>query len=991
MGVVGTAGVLFAQFRVLLWKNIFLQIRNWKSTFIQLLSPIIFVVILLGLQQLYVYEQNILEQDTPPQLIGSIPLCIKPISGDPCHTLLYAPNTDDQINEMMHRLAFANHPQLRVLVQEPHPPPPDQNTTLDGTWDYDVVGLPNDAQLANFVTNFPNRTLAGMLFYDMGDIFVFDVLFNGSTSSGLNQRIIVPDARAELIHSLNSVILQYFAEEEAVARGSKTPNISMIATSQKFPIVSPPYAGATVVSTAGAFFFFCPPMLNLIVLMNQIVTEKELKLRLGMRMMGLRNFVFWISWFITNSLINFLSTLLLIASGWIAGFDFFTNTNFLVNFLLFFTFGVSMIPFAFVFIAFIQRTITANTVGFVLFVLGLFFQILFTGFAVYFWYLPTTDSLWRNLFSIYPPFNFAKAFSDISQLSSAQIDPQSGQFVTGVGFGIADLFKSVHVQFFSIDSPPVYQSFLLMILDATIYVIIFWYFENILKGEHGAPRPFYFPFTLDYWGLGWLLRQRQRQKLLESIPLLSNNLGNNEQEKMDPEIRKEILKTIRLAMPDRRGTEQQPLTESLIETKEETSSEHNPPAISIIKLNKAYNWIPIPSSLPLIGPLVARFDFKALTDLYLTIDAKKGSGFCFTLLGANGAGKSTLVNTLIGLFKPTSGDAYIFGHSVTSDSDVIRQMIGVCPQHDILWNELTAAEHLHMFAEFKGIPRRQIKTMVNETLQMVGLFHVRNKRAGTFSGGMKRRLSVGISSIGNPRVIFMDEPTTGLDPLSRRKVWNLIEMLKKDKIIVLTTHLMDEADVLSDRIGIMAFSRLWCLGDSIALKSRFGFGYHLHITADLNRIEDIKQLVHEKIPNAQHLNTGGNDELAAASHGNLHFVVNSDQVDELGRFCHYIESLPHDTSDDATTEGNSVNSLGIRDWGLSNTTLEEVFHRVTQEARRAKQNQHGVLPLAAEPIPPFAFSPSSSSNSSQFDRQKSMGRRQGGSQTDSLFVDANIE
>jgi len=143
-------------------------------------------------------------------------------------------------------------------------------------------------------------------------------------------------------------------------------------------------------------------------------------------------------------------------------------------------------------------------------------------------------------------------------------------------------------------------------------------------------------------------------------------------------------------------------------------------------------------------------------------------------------------------------------YSVETEMDEIRRFTGVCPQHDILWDDLTAREHLDIFARLKSIPKEKRAQEIEDRLADVALTEVGDHLAGSYSGGMKRRLSVAISSIGDPRIIFMDEPTTGMDPLSKRHVWDLIQELKKSRVIILTTHSMEEADVLADRYVFLA-------------------------------------------------------------------------------------------------------------------------------------------------------------------------------------------
>lgn len=158
--------------------------------------------------------------------------------------------------------------------------------------------------------------------------------------------------------------------------------------------------------------------------------------------------------------------------------------------------------------------------------------------------------------------------------------------------------------------------------------------------------------------------------------------------------------------------------------------------------------------------------------------------------------------------------------------------MGVVPQFDILWGELTAAEHMTMFSLIKGVDPGDIEEMTDELLESVGLMEVKHARVMNYSGGMKRRLSVAISSIGNPRIIFMDEPTTGMDPVSRRDVWNLIQRLKRNKVIVLTTHAMEEADILSDRLAVVCDGKLKCVGTPLYLKNAYGDGYRISLVCE---------------------------------------------------------------------------------------------------------------------------------------------------------------
>ncbi|XP_070027324.1 ABC transporter A family member 7-like isoform X3 [Nicotiana sylvestris] len=163
-------------------------------------------------------------------------------------------------------------------------------------------------------------------------------------------------------------------------------------------------------------------------------------------------------------------------------------------------------------------------------------------------------------------------------------------------------------------------------------------------------------------------------------------------------------------------------------------------------------------------------------------------GECFGMLGPNGAGKTTFINMMIGLIKPSSGTAYAQGMDIRTDMDMIYTNMGVCPQHDLLWEKLTGREHLLFYGRLKNLIGADLTQAVEESLKSVNLFHggVADKQTGKYSGGMKRRLSVAISLIGDPKVVYMDEPSTGLDPASRNNLWNVVKRAKQDRAIILT-------------------------------------------------------------------------------------------------------------------------------------------------------------------------------------------------------------
>jgi ATP-binding cassette subfamily A (ABC1) protein 3 len=208
------------------------------------------------------------------------------------------------------------------------------------------------------------------------------------------------------------------------------------------------------------------------------------------------------------------------------------------------------------------------------------------------------------------------------------------------------------------------------------------------------------------------------------------------------------------------------------------------------------------------------------------------SGEVLGYLGINGAGKTSTMKMLTGDILPTSGQAHLGGMDILTQQRQVRRLIGYCPQFDALLDRLTVREHLELFARIRGVEKEALNATVVTVMRRMDLTRFENKLAGTLSGGNKRKLSVGIALIGGPPIVFLDEPTTGVDPVARRFLWNVISELctqRQDCAVVLTTHVMEEVEALCTRVGIMVGGRLRCLGSIQHLKGRFGRGYKLEV------------------------------------------------------------------------------------------------------------------------------------------------------------------
>ncbi len=399
----------------------------------------------------------------------------------------------------------------------------------------------------------------------------------------------------------------------------------------------------------------------------------------------------------------------------------------------------------------------------------------------------------------------------------------------------------------------------MLFFDSLIMLTLAWYFDKVWPSDIGTQEPFYFVFQTSYWKKVFKLDKRKHVDH-------ESTQNNDNIEDVDESLTAQIAA----------GT-----------------------CIDVKNLYKEF-------ATPHGGKKVA------VDGLNVTMF----SGQITALLGHNGAGKTTAISMLTGLVSPDAGTATIEGVDITENMDMIRRNLGVCPQHDVLFPELTVYEHLVMFASFKGVHSSEIEGEVDKMVKAVGLTEKKNVASSLLSGGQKRKLSVSIAFIGGSRVVFLDEPTSGMDPYSRRFTWNIIRQYKEGRIVVLTTHFMDEADLLGDRIAIMGDGRLICCGSSLYLKNRYGVGYSLTlekkdaISFDSN---GMTKVVRNHLPTAILLTDVGTEmtwqlPFSASSIFPTLFLELDDNMDKLG----------------------------LASYGMSVTTLEEVFIKITRSTHTGK-------------------------------------------------------
>ena len=569
-------------------------------------------------------------------------------------------------------------------------------------------------------------------------------------------------------------------------------------------------------------------MLQIFIVVALIVYEKENKLRLIMRMMGLGSSVYWMVNFLFYLTQYAVMVVFLWAVGVASGLQLFTLHDNLVLFLFFGLWGVLMVLFSFLLSVVFKSSRTSNSAIFLLILI-----------------LNTTGA---NL------------------LEAILSDPNSSEVSVLPLMWIPPLVMIRALQWLSVsaalnepilfDAMPesLRNSFIYMVVEIFLTAVLLWYLDKVVVVGYGTPEHPLFFLKRSFW-----LPEREDSS-------------------------KQDLSTIR-EVP---GFEAKPEHDLQDEHERAVKGGENV-AGQIIRVHK-------------------RFQTKvAVRCVSLGLNRNE----CFGLLGHNGAGKTTLISMLCGLFPPTSGNALIHGHSILTHMDTIYSFMGVCPQHDVLWDSLNARTHLRFFGRLKGLRGSRLGVAVEEALAKVNLTYAAHRRVGSYSGGMKRRLSVAISFIGNPAVVYLDEPSTGLDPASRRQLWAMILRAKANKTLILTTHSMEEAEVLCDRIGIMSQGRLLCIGSAAELKRRFGKGYNLFVSVDAGAelaSNKVVRFVQRELPSAV--------LLQEPISGMYKFEVDRKDVVLSSVFQHM---------------RLAKEEINLRHWGISETTLEEVFIKLARD------------------------------------------------------------
>ncbi|KAG0229733.1 ATP-binding cassette sub- A member 1 [Actinomortierella wolfii] len=923
--------IAFRQLGTMLKRNTILQIRYRRSTFAQtLLGPIVFLFLLWVLQKADTARQ--LRSNYHPESwpLPGITNCQGRTPESPCINLMFTPDTPEvrQILETVNSRNQVREPKVSFQFEQPWTAA-NLNSAPDRTFGF--VPVPNTDFIYQYGIQFPNTTRFGVEFSIVDGPpknYRYQTWFNYTSDS--NQT----DPFGDSLLSFTRAV------DEAIMIVSGAPTAELDIRLKDFPKVPPARAADEIIMSLGPMFFFASMMVIFICVLNQLVGEKELHLRHSMQMMGLKTLVYWLSWWISNAVLVVISAIVLSGFGVAFGFDAFKNSHFGVLLISFILFGLAMVTMAFWLTTMVKASRTAILIGIFLFIIGLLFEsmVFSNPFVGYIWWDEGTDPVAKYIMMFLPFFNFGKVFLDLSMLSTGRYDILTDTYVPGPGFKWSDLYNPIPTMYTPTydeyrtrhpDVPAPIQSWYLLLMNIGFFAVLTLYFDQVVADEYGNRRhllffldPRFYGFRFRMLGSGaseaeWIEQQKKDKERRVAKLLRKKNRDHLDdmalQEDEDDDVKMERTRAL----------------DSQVQTQ-----------ARIVHLQKIFRQSMFRSS---------KLDKIAVKDLCLTLN----EGSTMILLGQNGAGKTSSMNMLSGLTKASGGDALFYGWSMNQDMPQIRSMMGVCPQHDILFDDLSALEHIELYAGLKNVPAADIPALAEERLKAVRLWKVKDRMSRTYSGGMKRRLSMVISTLGDPKIIFMDEPTTGMDPVNRRNVWSFIEKFKKGRIIVLTTHSMEEADVLGDRICIMAHGRLRAIGNGVHLKNKFGSGYRVNLVTEPATTDKVKSVIERMIPGA---------ELTDDSAGALIYQLPAEATPMIPSLVRWLEgvdagtgggnSLPSSSSTAsslsskqqqhaAATIGASPPSLElpaeasetlIQGWGISQISLEDVFLRVIRDA-----------------------------------------------------------
>ncbi|KAG0349563.1 ATP-binding cassette sub- A member 1 [Podila humilis] len=940
--------------------NTILLIRYWKAAILQtVLVPLLCVGIIYAIVKSSETDNGkVVNADdrTATWKMEGISQCKPEFLSNACMTLVYSPKTAEttQIMSYFHAQNQARTNQALKLE--------------DNIWedmssvpkeDMGIVPMPSEKFIYDYALAHPDTIQLGVVFtkvepvapatgpinwnyqvyYNMTHATNMSVLpdFKFTKEAGYNREYALDDPYGSflpnMIRGMDEALLQFLDPENEPAK-------------YDFSLKSYPKAESKNQFRSGTYIILSlsnllclPACISMVMAMLRIIREKDSKCKESMMMMGLDHWAYWTAQWLTSWIIPIIQSGIMVGIGRAFKLELFVYTDGTLLWITFTLLSYSMILFGFMLTTFCQKTGSALALGFAV-VVGVLAALPVITPRWKDYYINTDDWLSPDQMGnvIYPPLvqtwimglflpfvNFARLWDNFFTASVGQLDRYTGNYTAPTGFHWSNLTQFNYTKIEYQETLPQPASALSqMCVNILVVSLLTIYLDQVIPNDHSRRRSVFF--------------------FLSGIKRLFNMIRFGGAAGVDKVKNADAKKIIPYDGEPPAGEDSDVVAE-----RERAIHCQSDVAIRISNLTKTYTRNG-PGFFKNLYLVMCCFCFKsrrrsnkivnkAVDRLNLLTEPNE----LFALLGQNGAGKSTTMQMLYGVTSPSSGDAFLFNRSIDQDMAEIRANMGVCPQHDVLFHDLTCWEHLQLYAGIKDLPAEALRaslsgnkeddkepvkenhrpTWIRSRLECVQLWKDRNTQAGRLSGGMKRRLSTIISTIGDPQVLILDEPTTGMDPVHRRHVWTFLSQFKRGRSILLTTHSMEEADALGDKVAIMVSGHLKAIGNTNRLKNKFGSGYRIELALG------------NFIPNSQ-LGPAGphqqgwpsqkqlEQELADATHAIVPEAALMDQSGGIMVFGIPRQAIDHMAKLTAMLELCQAQGR-VKQWGIAQTSLEEVF------------------------------------------------------------------
>ena len=600
----------------------------------------------------------------------------------------------------------------------------------------------------------------------------------------------------------------------------------------------------------------------------KIVEEKEAKTKEGMKIMGLGEGIYFLSYFIQYSVIaifvsginSFLLNLV------------FKNVPYYYLYIMILLFSLNIFSLIYFFQSFIDKTKIAIVLSLII-----YFIMYCVSLSCM---LENIPFLIKAILSIFP-----SVCLNLGILLFSKFDYHFRKFYDRDFF----IYHTNYSIFFM---------YIMLIVDFFLYLFLGYYLHNVLPHDFGIRKPWYFLCSTNYWCKKNKKYRTKKDKLeFEEFNTRESRLLDDEREAHIRESRiKKMSKTELLY-----GRSSKFENEDIYDDKGE---------------DEVFE----------IRNLVKRFGDGKVAVNGVNLNFYKDE--IFALLGHNGAGKTTFISILTGMYEATKGKAIYDGDNVldSHNMDIFRRKLGICPQHDTLFEDLTVREHLEIFSIFKGVKSSEVNREITKTLRDFQIENIEYMLARNLSAGQRRKLSIAISLIGGSEVIFLDEPSSGMDITSRRNLWEILKRQCDGKIIILTTHYMEEASVLGKRIGIINGGKMKCIGSPLFLIEKYGKYMSLNVSIEENADNNkIVEFVTSLAKNIEY-------EILSEEIMFRIPVKDDDNIEKKLRKNLDIPKFFQDLDD-------NISDLNIKSYSVSMPTLEDVFLNVAAEENKKTKEE----------------------------------------------------